>query len=676
MGFIDRPDKAVPGEEPRNTTAPSLTTDTRGVSAAAPAAALNNLEHPPRNPTNDLEPESATPTETRPEKAITELIASTGNRSLFKDYLRSIKEAWDQTKDTWSRRLAYTTLGAVAIVASSYATSKTLGLVGETAQDPTAYDSIFAWLGISIATAIAYRFFQFKEDIASERHTEKIEPYLSESIFEATTNLPPEVVERRDVQKILTKIRRNEYSIRALVEGTFDGSKQAIELAVTTGAIVLSGYGLWTLPVFAGGWIAYRCAVRCSARLIEAEDTASAFDQRVNYGRTSLLNNSGLTDLSLLAASKRMVGKVMEWARNSYALRRAATIKNLADDLISDYGCEALVSMSYAGVVMSAVVGDISPASCLWLVYSLYSIKGEINFMSDLFSRQVTKVEFASLRYQLLDLSEKLNDGKRFQTLNEAPDIVLEDVRLRYPGSKRDTLNIPGRIIIPAGSKVGIIGPNGTGKSTLIKLLSGRLEPSSGKVSIGGFDLRSNRVFGAHLTQDYEAFPGLSVEEIIELGVRPEVGGMPAEKVVDTLGINQVLFHDKPLGLKTINGSQFENGKSFSGGQQQLICIARTIATGAKFCSLDEHTAKLDPDMQIEINRALFEFPGDRTFVLVTHKLDQLRNCDLILVLGGGTVREFGSHDALLASGGEYARVYRKQAEAYFNESKRGALEF
>ncbi len=638
--------------------------------------ALSHSSLPLRNkPTNDdLDPSAETPT--KPELAVSELIASTGDRSLIRDYLRSIKEAWDQTKDTWSKRLAFTTAGAVLVVASSYATSSTLGLVSDAAQNPAIINTVLAWLGISVATAVAYRFCQYREDVAATKHTEKIEPYLSESIFDATTNLPPEVVERRDIQKILTKIRRNEYSIRALVEGTFDGSKQAIELGVTTAAIVASGYGLWTLPVFLGGWIAYKCAVRCSARSIEAEDEGSAFDQRVNYGRTSLLNNSGLTDLSLLAASKRMVGKVMEWSRLSYAVRSVATIKNLADDLVSDYGCEALVSTAYAGVVLAAIGGDISPATCLWLVYSLYSIKSDINAMSDLFSRQVQKLEFASLRYQLLELSAKLNDGKQFQLLNSAPEIVLEDVRLRYPGSKRDTLNIPGRIVIPAGSKVGIIGPNGAGKSTLVKLLSGRLEPSSGNVVIGGHDLRRNRVFGAHLTQDYESFPGLSIEEIIELGVRPEAGGLSAEEVVDKLGIRQVLFHDKPLGLKTINGSQFENGKSFSGGQQQLVCIARTIATGAKFCSLDEHTSKLDPDMQIDINRKLFQFPGERTFVLVTHKLDQLRDCDLIIVLGNGTIREFGSHEALIASGGEYLRLYRKQAEAYFDERKRDTLDF
>jgi ATP-binding cassette subfamily B protein len=675
MGFIERsqaPDNK-PNEPKGDTPVPAPIASPEG---QAPQAPIADLEHPKQLLTaaNDLEQHPAR--ETRPELAVSELIASTGERSLFKDYLRSISEAWNQTKDTWSRRLAYTTVGAVALVASSFATSKTLGLAGEVATDPAGANGVFWWLGASILTAVAYRYLQYKEDVASERHTEKIEPYLSESIFEATTNLPPEVVERRDVQKILTKIRRNEYSIRSLVEGSFSGSKQMIELGITTGAIILSGYGLWTLPVFLGGWLAYGCAVRCSGRSIEAEDSASAFDQRVNYGRTSLLNNSGLTDLSLLAASKRMVEKVMDWSRNSYAIRRAATIKNLADDLVSDFGCEALVSVSYAGVVMSAMVGDISPATCLWLVYSLYSVKGDINALSDLFSRQVTKLEFASLRYQLLEMSEKLNDGKTFQLLDQAPDIVLEDVRLRYPGARRDTLNIPGQIVIPGGSKVGIIGPNGTGKSTLIKLLSGRLEPSSGKVVIGCHDLRHNRVFGAHLTQDYEAFPGLSVEDIIELGVRPEVGGMAAEEVVDTLGIRQVLFHDKPLGLKTINGSQFEHGKSFSGGQQQLICIARTIATGAKFCSLDEHTAKLDPDMQIEINKALFDFPGKRTFALVTHKLDQLRNCDLIIVLGGGTIKEFGSHEALLASNGEYARVYRKQAEAYFDESTRGTLQF
>lgn len=669
MGFIEQervgatPNDRQKSESPPRADLPPL--DAKPHEAALPTR---------QKPANDEDPCAEAPT--RPELVVSALIASTGNRSLVRDYLRSIKEAWEQTKDTWSKRLAYTTAGAILLVASSYATSSTLGLVSEAAQNPSNIDTVLAWLGASIATAVAYRFCKYREDVAATKHTEKIEPYLSESIFDATTNLPPEVVERRDIQKILTKIRRNEYSIRALVEGTFDSSKQAIELGVTTAAIIASGYGFWTLPVFVGGWIAYKCAVRCSARAIEAEDEGSAFDQRVNYGRTSLLNNSGLTDLSLLAASKRMVTKVMEWSRNSYAVRSAATIKNLADDLVSDYGCEALVSTAYAGVVLAAIAGDISPATCLWLVYSLYSIKSDINSMSDLFSRQVQKLEFASLRYQLLELSEKLNNGKQFQLLDSAPEVVLEDVRLRYPGAKRDTLNIPGRFVIPAGAKVGIIGPNGTGKSTLVKLLSGRLEPSAGSVVIGGHDLRHSRVFGAHLTQDYEPFPGLSVEEIIELGVRPEAGGLSAEEVVDKLGVRQVLFHDKPMGLKTINGSQFENGKTFSGGQQQLICIARTIATGAKFCSLDEHTAKLDPDMQLEINRALFEFPGDRTFVLVTHKLDQLRNCDLIIVLGGGTIREFGSHEALIASGGEYARVYRKQAEAYFDESRRQSLDF
>lgn len=617
-----------------------------------------------------------TPQETPPERAVSELIAATGNRSLVKDYIRSITEAWSQTKSTWAARLGFTTAGAVMLVASSYATSNTLGIAAEAASDPSIVNTVSWWLAASIVTAVAYRYFQYREDRAAEYHAEKIEPYLSDSIFDATTKLPLEVLDRRDVSKILTQVRRNELSIKALVEGTFSGSKQAIELAVTTGAIVLSGHGMWTLPIFAGGLIAYRCAVRCSARSIEAENEASGVDHRVNYGRTSLLSTNGLTDLNLLAASRRMVDKVMNLARSSYALRRAAATKNLLDDLISDYGCEALVSASYVGVVLGTMAGEISPATCLWLVYSLYSIKGDINLLSDLFSRQVTKLEFASLRYQLLQLSDTLNDGKSFQTLDTAPDVILEDVRLRYPGARKDTLNIPGKIVIPAGSKVGIIGPNGAGKSTLVKLLSGRLEPSAGRVVIGGHDLRTSRIFGAHLTQDYEAFPGLSVEEIIELGTRAREGAMSADEVVDALGIRKVLFHDKPNGVKTINGAQFEGGKSFSGGQQQLIRIASTIATGAKFCSLDEHTAKLDPDMQIEINRALFEFPGDRTFVLVTHKLDQLRNCDIVIVLGGGTIREYGSHAALLASGGEYARVYRKQAEAYFDESRRGSLEF
>jgi ATP-binding cassette subfamily B protein len=259
------------------------------------------------------------------------------------------------------------------------------------------------------------------------------------------------------------------------------------------------------------------------------------------------------------------------------------------------------------------------------------------------------------------------------------PDRLVEGIRLErvtfaYPGTTEPVLRDVD-LTIPAGSVVAIVGENGAGKSTLVKLLSKFYLPSSGRVLIDGVDLARipadgwrTRLSGAY--QDFFRFE-LRARQSVGVGDVPlfddepavvgAVGRAGAEDVVEAL----------PGGLATQLGPTWPEGVDVSFGQWQKIALARGFMREQPLLLvLDEPTAALDA----ETEHALFERyaagarrdnPVGGITVLVSHRFSTARMADLIVVLDGARVVDFGSHDELMARGGQYAELYSIQAAAY-----------
>jgi ATP-binding cassette subfamily B protein len=255
-----------------------------------------------------------------------------------------------------------------------------------------------------------------------------------------------------------------------------------------------------------------------------------------------------------------------------------------------------------------------------------------------------------------------------------ADAIRLEHVSFTYPGSDRLVLDDVS-LTLPAGTVVAIVGENGAGKSTLVKLLARMYEPSRGRILIDGVDLARvepaawrARLAGAF--QDFFRFE-LLARQTVGLGDLPRLDDERAvAAAVTRAGADDVVVTLK-AGLATQLGPSWPGGVDVSFGQWQKLALARGFMRDRPLLLvLDEPTAALDA----ETEHALFEryasaLRGDagdgRITLLVSHRFSTVRMADLIVVLQGSRVAEVGTHDALMAAGGQYAQLYAIQAAAY-----------
>jgi ATP-binding cassette, subfamily B, bacterial len=245
------------------------------------------------------------------------------------------------------------------------------------------------------------------------------------------------------------------------------------------------------------------------------------------------------------------------------------------------------------------------------------------------------------------------------ETLRLAPTIAFESVVFRYPGGRRaahDGLSLEAR----AGERVGMVGPSGAGKSTVVKLLLRFHDPQGGRVLIGGRDLRTLtpddiRRHIAVVSQDTYLFHG-TVEENLRLG-KPEATQAELEAAARAANAHDFIRR-LPQGYATRVG---ERAIRLSGGQRQRIAIARALLRDAPILILDEALSSVDAESEAVVQSALDRLMVGRTTLIVAHRLSSVIGADRILVLDAGRVVEEGTHGALLARGGVYARLMAGQ---------------
>ncbi len=327
-------------------------------------------------------------------------------------------------------------------------------------------------------------------------------------------------------------------------------------------------------------------------------------------------------------------------------------------------------AIAFYRVVIKAVNNQITAGNILLFIQALNNIQTSLQVLfSEFFGLQEALI-FMERLFKFLDSKPTMEltfSDKNIPTPIRS-GIVFDNVSFTYPDGRLALDRVS--FTLKPGKTVALVGENGAGKTTIIKLLARLYDPSAGKILIDGIDLKKldlnqwRQQIGV-VFQDFCRY-SLTVGENIALGDLTALEKLEQLKLAASkAGIAEKIDRLENR-YQTLLGKQFD-GTELSGGEWQKIAIARAFIREkrSQLLVLDEPTAALDPRSEYEIYNRFSELVTGKTAILVTHRLASVSMCDLIMVLKAGKLIELGTHQELLQKQGEYAHLWQIQAQAY-----------
>lgn len=441
-----------------------------------------------------------------------------------------------------------------------------------------------------------------------------------------------------------------------------------------------SGLGFLNSPLFTVGFIALLFAAALAAPVCatkgnsywERNDEQGTFGNRVfGYFSSASSNRARMADMRFYK-QQDIAGYYLE-KNNTFSMKStfAQYAKGPMGLLIALSSCVSafLTGLIYLLVCIKAWAGAFGLGTATQYIGSVTSFFGGFSELMKCIGVMRINSSFLDTVFELLDTPNTMYQGSL--TTEKRSDIQYDvefrDVSFKYPGSEAYALRHVN-MKFKVGSRLAVVGMNGSGKTTFIKLLCRLYDPTEGEILLNGINIRKYRY------DDYMKIFSVVFQDfqLLALPLGQNVAASQtydAARVLDCL--NKAGFGEKlakmPHGLDTyLYKSVDTEGVDVSGGEAQKIAIARALYKDSPFIILDEPTAALDPIAEAEIYSKFDEIAGDKTAVYISHRLSSCKFCDEIAVFDSGSVIQQGTHSDLLADeSGKYFELWNAQAQYY-----------
>jgi ATP-binding cassette, subfamily B, bacterial MsbA len=507
-------------------------------------------------------------------------------------------------------------------------------------------------LAVFITSALA----AYGAQVAMQKMARLVELDLMETVITHLLRLPVAFFDRRHRGDLIESVRQDVSKTRAVASSFIEfGVLGAQAVSYTAAALWLSPrLLLYSLPVLALGAAPTKWLIRETRR-------RSRQTRRQGYRLTDLL----LQLVQGIRVVKVYAGEELE-TRNSIGTARRyfeQLVSTTRIRALGDVGLETAGSLSVVTVVVAGgfeiIAGRLSAASLVAVLVAIRAIHGPLN---NAFGKLLdTQANWSSLERirALLATKPDVRDRSNAIALDEPiTSVRFEQVSFSYDAATPVLTNVSFDVRV--GQHVGIVGPSGAGKTTLVSLLARFYDPTGGRVVLNGRDLRDYRLRDLYrhlalVTQDLFVF-GTSVRENIRYGAIAATDA-EVERAAAAAEIHDDIMK-LPDGYDTVLGV---GGRLLSAGQIQRINVARALLKDAPIVILDEATSNLDSISEVKIQAALERLTRGKTTFTIAHRLSTLRAADLILVVDRGTVVASGSHEALLRSNELYRELWDAQ---------------
>lgn len=551
------------------------------------------------------------------------------------------------------------------------------------------FSTLMIWLASGLAVNFAAEAleawlreaFNAKVENCLERQNRDMNEKSLYSDFENLEN--PEIQEKKRKQEQVVNVRGGIYW---MLIWPMDKGLTGLIIVVT--AIIVAA------PLFAGGsgsghpglivmsiilavmivacsWASYKNSDYWNKKIHKVFDQYAKCNRVSNYILHSILSGSETgKDLRIFGQQELIEEGVL--GQQQEALEK---LKEIRKQGMTQSGIEATLTTVNCGLIylyaaFKAYLGLITVGSVVKYASGIIQCINGIKNILFCATGWRQAVDYGREYLEYLEFENSTKDGSGHVSENEDQSILLEceHVSFRYPGTKEDAIHdLNLKMVLKPGDHIAIVGRNGSGKTTFIKLLCRLYNVTEGVIRVNGKDIRDYAYeeyvdFFSVVFQDYRMF-SLELGENIAASEKVE-----EERVLDAMrkaGLGHRL-ENLPNGLDTYVGKEFEeNGVNFSGGERQKLAIARAIYKDAPFVIMDEPTAALDPISECDVYESFDRLVGHKAAVYISHRLASCRFCDKILVFSEGGVVQNGSHEALVEQKGLYREMWNAQAQWY-----------
>ena len=518
---------------------------------------------------------------------------------------------------------------------------------------------------LGILSDLLGRASNFVGDLLGQRYSDT----ASLALMRHAASLDLEQVESADQQDRLDRARRQVTGRSSILQLVFGQAQDAATVAAL--AVGFATYAPWLLVLLALALV--------PAAMGELHFNREGY--RLAFGRTP--ERRQVDYLRYLGASVETAKEIKLFALDDFLSERFAKLSGLMYDEIQRLaarraawgGLFATVSAlsyyaGYAVILWRALDGEITIGDLSFLAGSLLRLRSLLEGLLLGFSQLASQAVYLYDLFSFFDVKPAIRSPAKPALLPTriGYGIRFEDVGFRYRDAERWAVRHLD-FEIRAGEVVALVGENGAGKTTIVKLLSRLYDPTEGRITLDGTDLRDfdlgelrSRI--ALILQDFvrysfSASENIGVGAIAHVDERGRVVDAAERALADRVVGRLPLGYDQPLGRRS------KDGVELSGGEWQKMAIARAYMRDGDILVLDEPTAALDVRAEYEVFVRFRELSRSRTCLIISHRFSTVRMADRIVVLENGRVEEAGSHAELLLKGGRYATLFELQAAGY-----------
>lgn len=593
------------------------------------------------------------------------------SRELYEQLPRALKLVWEADRRN-AVLLAALTLVQAALPASMAYVGKLI-IDAVVASSTQGADRALVWryvgweLGLALVALLVSRLLALSRELLRV----SLGNLLNERILEKALTLELRHYEDSETYDLMQNARR-EASSRPLALAMDAVTVVRQLLVLSTFAVLLWNVAWWSALVLVVAAIpSFLAETRMSGERFRLYSWRAPESRKLTYLEWLLTRDASVKEVKLFGLGPLFLARYRALFAKFLAEDRALARKRLflgtllgAFSLAAFYACYVWVASRASNSEIS--VGDL-------VLYLGVFRQGQAAFEAVLgaVAGMYEDALFLSnlQRFFELPTSSELPRTLPAKTVPPGPHTLeLDGVSFRYPGKAEWALKDVSLKLEP-GEKLALVGENGAGKSTLIKLLLRLYEPTEGSIRYGGVDLRDFDVvdlrsrMGA-VFQDFVRYQ-FTAGENVGLGKPARLDDRAAIEVAAAAGGADEVISKLPDTYDTMLGGWFERGQELSGGQWQKLAISRAFMREAEVLILDEPTAAIDAEGEVALFNRFRALARDRTAIIISHRFSTVRMADRIAVLEGGKLVELGSHDALLAQQGRYARLFTLQAAGY-----------